>query len=145
MCIIVDVNVAHKVFLTNDDPDLGYIRWAIDRRAARAVYGGELGREYRRNLSLSLKLLEYDREGKARKIDNALVDAETTVVRNLNLCKSNDEHIIALARVASVRLVCTDDEALHKDFRNVALLADPRGNVFRRASHKHLIKKHCSG
>ena len=53
--------------------------------------------------------------------------------------KSNDEHIIALALVADVKVLVSykeGDQDLFKDFKNLV-----RGKVYTKKQHKHLLTK----
>ena len=88
-------------------------------------------------------LLRLDQAGKARQVANSEVDAETQRLAVGNFCVSDDPHIIALARVGTVRLLCSDDEDLATDFTNKDLIGNPRGSVYKRAEHAHLLDKHC--
>ena len=45
-------------------------------------------------------------------------------------CRSNDPHIIALARLSGTRLLYSNDRALQKDFKDKNLIDRPRGTVF---------------
>jgi hypothetical protein len=58
--------------------------------------------------------------------------------------RSNDPHVIALARASGARTLCSRDRELHKDFKNPALVNDPRGSVYQSPSHRHLLG-HTSG
>jgi hypothetical protein len=107
------------------------------------VYGGELTREYRKMAAFGRFLLRLDQQGSARQVADSKVDAETKRLTEGSFCVSDDPHIIALARVGTVRLLCSEDDALATDFTNPTLLSDPRGNVYKRAEHAHLIPKHC--
>src|ERR1700677_2899399 len=101
MSLIIDINIAHRVLIAEDDPDFGSVRNAIfttTKTPARVVYGGELGREYERSESLRRSILALDRAGRARKVPDQAVDSETERVKGLGMCQSNDTHIIALAR-----------------------------------------------
>ena len=52
---------------------------------------------------------------------------------------SNDEHIIAMAQIANVKvLISGGDAKLIKDFKNRALV---RGKVYLRKQHAHLLTK----
>ncbi len=42
---------------------------------------------------------------------------------------SNDQHVIALARISKARILFANDTELCKDFRNRELLPGPRGRV----------------
>lgn len=146
MCLIIDTNIAARVFRNPEDPDFGYIHTCILTGRpcnARFVYGGELAREYSRSPNILSIILELDRAGRARRISDELVDNETQVVVDSQLCRSDDPHIIALARVSNVRLLCSHDQALHQDFKNSALIDDPRGKVYQTTAHKRLVRQFC--
>ena len=148
MCLIIDVNIAHKVFFDESDPDFGAIhrglfpppRGPAKKPRLRMVYGGKLAQEYPEEIRRIVRQL--DAAGRARTVDDAQIEEELAVVTASGLCRSNDQHIIALARASGVRLLCSEDDALCQDFKNPKLLK-PRGSVYRKASHKHLLMKHC--
>ncbi len=104
--------------------------------------GGHLRRECLQQTKYLGLFQELDRKGSLRSVRDEAVDAMTDAVRDLELCVSDDEHIIALARVARVRLLCTNDTDLHVDFKNRKLL-DPPGNVYQKQSHRGLIGRYC--
>ena len=142
MCVIVDVNVVQLVFSSPPTGDYYVMLDALRMKRAKAVYGGELAREYVRLKKLRSLFAELERQGVLRRIPDTLVDDETDVVVREGICISNDQHIIALARVSNVRLLCTNDRRLQSDFKNPRVLK-PRGSVYKRKSHRHLIRKHC--
>ena len=142
MCMIVDIPAVHKIFpLPN--PDFVPVHRHLMSGRARIVYGGKIRREYLRIEWFRRLLLRLDQQGSARRISDGDVDAATKEVRSLRICASNDCHIIALARVGRVRLLCTDDQRLMKDFKNKKLLDKPRGNIYRNDTHAYLLRKHC--
>jgi len=59
-------------------------------------------------------------------------------------CTSNDSHVIALAVVSKARILCTQDGALMRDFKCAKLVKGPRGRVYRKCSHKALLRHHGS-
>ncbi len=142
MCLIVDANVVHKVFPIPTD-DFAPVHSAVTGGTARIVYGGKLTKEYEKLTSFRRYLLRLDQQGGARQVADAKVEAETIRIAGRGLCVSNDPHIVALASVADVRLLCSEDDALAKDFTNPKLLRDPKGNVYKRAEHARLLRKHC--
>lgn len=148
MCLIVDVNVAHKVLWKQNDPngDFNPVRQGLlpgPQAYITLVYGGKLADEYARHRDLLELLLQLNRAGRARRIPKSQIQAEELCVQNLGLCQSNDYHIIALARVGHVRLLCSDDKALHNDFKNKQLLNNPRGKVYQCAKHESLLRRLC--
>jgi predicted nucleic acid-binding protein len=142
MCLIIDSNIVHKVFLS-PDPDYQPLKKALDDRGATLVYGGELRREYLKMAKFIKRLRLLDQSGAAKIFPDALIDSHTGAVVAAGGYKSNDPHVLALAIVTGARLLCSDDDALSDDFKNKKLIDNPRGNVYRRAAHAHLISKHC--
>ncbi len=142
MCLIVDVNVVHKIFPPEND-FVDIYNALTTKRTARMVYGGELRREYAKMEDFRRRLVRLDQQGSARSVDDVSVDAETERLKQGNACRSNDHHVIALARVSGARLLCSDDQALCQDFKDSTLVAKPRGSVYRRRAHAPLIKRHC--
>jgi hypothetical protein len=79
------------------------------------------------------------RAGRAHLVDGSTVDAEEARLRAAKACTSDDEHVVALARMSGARVVCTEDHALWHDVRDKKLLDRPRGRVYRTARHKPLL------
>ena len=142
MCVIVDTNIAPLVLLVNGQNDYEPIRNALKNGKARLVAGGRLRRELGRSREILRKFLEYERSGKARLIPDSEVDREERNVVAEGTCRSDDQHIIALARVSGARLLCSDDGNLQADFGDRNIL-EPKGNVYKYRKHAHLIGRHC--
>jgi len=71
------------------------------------------------------------------------ITEELRTVIDLGLCKSNDAHVIALARAAKARVLVSDDRDLFRDFKNPRLLNNPRGKVYQRRQHAKLLNTPC--
>lgn len=142
MCVIVDADVAHLVFLPNTQQDfeLIYNDLYSPRGITQVVFGGKNGRELANCVGEQLRVLEQ--AGKARKVDDNEIDKQEIVFGASSL-ESNDPHVLALATVSGVRLLCTHDKALMRDFKNKSLI-NPPGSIFCKSSHKHLIRQHCA-
>jgi hypothetical protein len=143
MCVIVDACVATKVFVATNDPDLMKIRTLMLTRKLVVVYGGELAREYAKVRAVAHVVKLLDQAGIARKYNDKAVDDEDQQVKKLNLCVSNDTHVIALARVAGARMLCSADQGLHADFKTKKLIDKPRGRIYQNATHDGLLKRKC--
>lgn len=145
MCLIVDECVAKDVFAPRPTRANNFapVHKALSSSRAVAVVGGRLWRKYQERISSLIDVLaQYEKKGALRRIDDARIDAlEREVVDEARLV-SDDPHIIALARGTRVRLLCSTDADLHKDFTNRRIL-DPPGSVFQKPAHAHLIQKHC--
>lgn len=139
MCVIIDADVVSEIFrvlpLTKEDkrPEAGkkFFDW-IDSNPDRLVIGGSKLKKELNIESLQIWLQEVDRRGRRnqRKYDDREIDQRARELRTQNACKSNDEHIIALAQISNARLLYSKDENLHADFKTEKLLSRPRGKVY---------------
>jgi len=142
VCLIIDANVVHRIFPSPSE-DHRPIRDALANRAATLVYGGELKREYSRINWFRPFLRRLDQTGAAKIVPDSEVDAKSEALQVAGGYLSDDPHILALALITKVRLLCSEDNNLTMDFTNRDIINTPRGNVYRRAKHAHLIRKHC--
>ncbi len=142
MCIIVDTSVASLVFGSPPYRDyLPLIDWLSKQdKDGILIYGGELGRELVQFERASYFFIQLIRAGRAIKIQDKIVDNEERIVRNLGLCRSNDPHVIALARVSRTRTLCANDHNLWRDFRNRALVPLSNCRIYRNRKHTHLLR-----
>lgn len=138
MCLIIDASVAHQFAPPLSDAAVVVVNWLTDRKG-KIVYGGQLASELTRTPFRRL-LVQFARAGIAIQVPEASVAAEQKRVVATGLCRSNDPHIIALARVSHARVLFSDDTDLHSDFKNARLINDPRGTIYQSARHVHLLK-----
>jgi hypothetical protein len=142
VCLILDANIIHKVFPSAAADHLP-VQEALTCLRATMVYGGQLRREYVQIGWFRAFLRRLDQTGAAKIFPDDEVDIQTEVIRHAGGYRSDDPHILALAIVANVRLLCSEDHDLSTDFTNRDLIRDPRGSVYRRAEHAHLLRRHC--
>jgi hypothetical protein len=142
MCVIVDANIASLVFRRQPHNDfLPVFRWLYSPRADGClVFGGQLASELRRVRGGRTYLVQLSRAGRARQIPDAQVDAEEQCVVETGLCRSDDPHVVALARVSGARTLCSHDRDLQRDFKHRALISDPRGKVYQKPGHADLLR-----
>lgn len=139
MCVIVDANLASVVFGSPAHPDFApVIDWLHGE--GRLVYGGQLTRELEKAGRVRKYLLELNRAGRALPYPDAALETEARRVR----CRSNDPHVIALARVSGARTLCSRDTLLHADFKDAKLVSSPRGMVYQSSSHRPLLRHTAS-
>ncbi len=139
MCAIVDANVAGRFFSRPPDPELLPLwKWIDDGRSILVV-GGRLRDELDAIGLAAEQIRIWAQAGLVGFVAPEEVEAATASVAGTGLCASDDEHIIALARVSGARLLCSEDQDLHADFRNRELIRNPRGAVYQNASHAHLF------
>jgi hypothetical protein len=142
MCLILDANCLHKVF-PDVDAEFIPIYEALMSGNAKLVLGGtKLKNEYALLSKAWRMVVALDKAGRMKKVNDSLVDTKEAELNASGLLKSDDPHVMALAMVSGVRLLCSHDQNLHTDFTNPTLL-HPRGSVYQNSSHKHLIRKHC--
>jgi hypothetical protein len=95
-------------------------------------------------------ILDLDRAGNARKVDDALVNAEEIRIRTLDY-KSDDPHILALGSISGAMLLCSEDNELISDYLDARILTkQPRSaynqnkHVFARREHAQLLNRCCT-
>ena len=146
MCLIVDTNVAHQALFDPADPEFEPVYKSLfgnGKPEQTLVYGGALADEYKVSGPISRAVEELLRAGRAWREDDDAVNAETRLVTQP--CTSNDPHVIALARVSGVRLLCTHDKnsGLMADFKKKSLIDKPRGHIYTRKKNSSLLSDKC--
>lgn len=139
MCAIVDNNARDRFFRQPVDIDLQPLwRWIDDGKGVLVV-GGHLLTELFGSQDAADAIQAWERAGRAVIMDKKTVNDETQRLRDDGACVSDDEHVIALARVSGARRLCSSDQLLHRDFRNPDLVNNPRGRVYQNPTHIHLL------
>ena len=139
MRVIVDTNVGARLFISPVDKELKPIWRSIDQGKSTLVAGGPLLVELNRIHDASRAIRTWERAGRAYIVGQELVEAEMQKIQEL--CISNDAHVIALARVSGTRLLCSEDQGLHRDFGNLELINNPPGRIYQNRSHQHLLPR----
>ena len=143
MCAIVDNDVRDQVFGSNSQSPAGrfFLDWLSDGRG-RLVVGGQLLRELNDSGDFKRWLQTALRRNSALAFDDDQVDAETEAIRTRQICRSNDKHVLALARVSGARLLFTNDRVLQDDFRNRRIIPNPRGRIYTTVEHSDIRPTH---
>lgn len=140
MCVIVDANLASRVFQEPAEADFApVLNWILER-GGELVFGGHLATELARIEKTRRYLLALLRAGRARRVSDASIVAEAAEVAATGRCQSNDQHVLALARASGARTLCTQDKALQQDFRDPRLISAPRGSIYQRKEHAALLR-----
>ena len=87
------------------------------------------------------KFMNYAQSGSAKRIPCDKLKEKEIEYRESTLLKSDDPHILALAKAAGARLLYTNDRDLMKDFKNRLILNKPKGKVYSRKSNADLLHK----
>ncbi len=141
MCGIIDVNVLAEA-LRGDPSEAGprFVVWASSG-GTKLVVSRELLTEIE-----SPKFRHWFQQGVAanrvRQVADELVDLRTQNLRQEGSCRSDDEHIIALAQVSRARLLYANDLALQQDFGDPELINGPRGKVYSTLRGKQFTRTH---
>ena len=152
MCAVLDNDVVHEVFGKRRSPaGQEFFKW-IDSGRGRLIGGGKLLKELARNESFRLWWQAAALSGLATRVGDALVEAEAVRLANREACRSNDEHVVALALVGGARLLYSNDDKLQHDFKNRHLIDRPPGKVystrrrgaFTRRKRNLLVRSSCN-
>ena len=130
MCAIIDNDVVHQLFGDNPtEPAVHFFRWLSRRNGGILVVGGRLYRELAQNPNFLQFFTDRFQAGRARRVDNLIVEAEESRVRRMQT-RSNDTHVLALARVSGARLLFTNDDDLKRDFANPDIIPGTPGQIY---------------
>ena len=143
MCIIVDANRMGAFLADPPEEDAAPVRRWIDTGGGRVVYstGGKFAEEVRGHAKQ--RLLRYSQAGRAKFVpEHRFIDDQNTLQARI---RSDDPHVLALARATGVRLLYTGDVDLIADFKDKAILDKPRGKIYSRAANANLLTKSACG
>ena len=143
MCAIVDNNVRHEVFGDNPtEAGRHFLDW-LEQRGGILVVGGRLLRdELSGYQSFNSWLVQALIAGHARRIDDGEVDAATQALQEQRICRSDDEHVLALARISGARLLFTNDQDLQQDFTDRQIVGGTRGRIYTTIEHRDIRRSH---
>jgi hypothetical protein len=137
-CVIIDANVANTFFL-QDDAD-GAPLWSWIDKGARIATGGKNWIEINHKTENKRSLLELKRSGKIINYGASAVEVEERKILAAGVCTSNDQHVIALAKVSGARVLYSHDAALIEDFKNKTLIDKPRGKIYSSKKNAAVLK-----
>ncbi len=134
MCAVVDANVRDQVF-GDAQAEAGnfFLDWLLKPNGGTLALGGKLRDELSdggRNRNFLRVYNQLRLGGRVKDIPDEQVDAETANLEARRICRSNDAHVLALARVSGARLLYTNDQSLQDDFNNPQIVSEPRGRVY---------------
>ena len=113
MCLILDANVCADVLKKNPNSPYQKLIKAVFGNQVLLIHGGQLTVEYKQAGVLGI-IATLAQSGRAIRVSDELIQAE--IQRIMGRCKSNDEHVIALARAdrKRARVLCTNDQDLRR-------------------------------
>ena len=75
-------------------------------------------------------------------LNDEAVDDRASQLERENACRSDDEHVVAVAQLGGARLLYSNDADLQADFGDKALVDRPRGKVYSTRIHDDLTPAH---
>ena len=138
MCVILDTNTFHK-FKNLDDEDMVPVWKWLDNRNGKIVYANtkKFEEEWERG-GMSHLRDQMMRAGQLKLVSEGVQEKADELKGKI---ASNDEHIIALALIANVKVLVSyreGDSDLFDDFKDKNLVG---GRVYTRKTHTHLLTK----
>lgn len=131
MCAIVDANVVGDVFGVNRTPvGADFLDWLETPRARLAV-GGKLLDELAKHASFVKWAETAIADGRVRRVHRKEVETAEARLPKAQI-RSDDPHVIALARISGARILYSKDGDLCDDFRNSGLVPRPQGRILPR-------------
>ncbi len=146
--IIVDVTAFHTFTNVNHE-DSKPVHKYIKKQKLKLVYGNDEKslNEIKGDRCMIDRLSKLAKDGAVYQVDSKgkkkEIEDNNKIINNEKL-KSNDTHIIAVALVEKkARLLFSTkkgDETLHKDFTNPKIISSPRGKIYQKKAHEHLLQ-----
>ena len=132
MCIVLDSNRWGD--FVNQKEDMKPIHKWLEKQNGKLVYSDYEPIQRELNRLPNNNLREYYRAGKALFISGKKVKEKVREIKNKYQLKSDDSHILGLAKAANAKVLCTKDKSLHQDFKNII-----RGKIYQNKNHQHLL------
>ena len=139
MCAIVDADKSGEIVAPKPIPAARAFKEFMIAGPCCLVVGGsrlrgELGRGFStpdraKQTTITEWVAQIQQAGRLRSEDDVKVDRKAKEIKELNLCKSKDWHIIALAQISGARLLYSADDDLRQDFADTRLINNPRGKT----------------
>lgn len=141
MCMIIDSNRL-GVFLSDQmaedvKPIHGWLNkgWGNLVYSTGGAFADEVGGRSR------AKLARYAQAGRATVIPASAFKDDESQLSDNSAVRSDDPHVLALARYSGARVLYTGDKALIDDFKNKQLIDKPRGKIYTGARNARLLTR----
>ena len=131
MCMILDSN--RWIDFSNQKEDMKPIHKWLEKQNGKLVYSNYEPIQKELNY-LNNNLKAYYAAGQALFIPSEEVEKKVEEIKNKYQPKSNDIHILGLAKASNAKVLCTKDKKLHQDFKNII-----KGRIYQNKNHQHLL------
>ena len=142
MCAILDNSVRSEVLGDRQSEAGAYFLDWLETGKGKLAVGGKLRHELSQSEDFQALFELLLLAGTALDIPDEKVDIASQRLKGQGLCRSNDEHVIALAQVSGARLLYTNDRDLQRDFKNGQILGGVQGRVYTTLRKKEVTRSH---
>ena len=132
MCIILDANRWGD--FSNQKEDMKPIHKWLEKQNGKLVYSDHSKIQQELNQLQKNNLVEYRRAGKALLVPGKQVEEKVKEIKKEHELKSDDSHILGLAKASHATVLCTKDKKLHQDFKHII-----KGKIYQNKKHQHLL------
>ena len=141
MCIIVDANKMGTFLADPIRDEVAPIHQWLEKKSGTLVYstGGKFALEV--GETSKQKLASYMRAGRAKLVDATDFEADERHLNDIAVLRSDDPHVLALARFSGARVLYTADRDLKDDFKDKRIIDSPRGKIYSRQQHASLLTR----
>ena len=131
--MILDVNMWPD-FCSQKEPLQPIHRW-LDKQNGKLSYSDH--KDWKKEMTQQHReaLEKYHQAGQARFVPKEEVSKEISNIKKEHTPKSNDIHILGLAKASKTKVLCTKDKKLEKDFNRII-----KGKIYKNKNHSHLLK-----
>lgn len=136
MALIIDNNRRSDFVGDVKNSAKSVAKFVATRRVSIAICR-DLLRELAGDHRMAQMIAEWGRNGLLQRVDEAQYAIERALMDRTPHV-SDDEHVLALARVSGARLLYTEDKELIEDFKNSRILS-PRGKVFKMNTREDIV------
>jgi hypothetical protein len=135
--LVIDANRATDFCPPSTDLTKFILRFLL-KDGGVLVVGGKLLTELARTPFRNI-LVELDRSGLLKKLNAYAIDVEVAGLNSSEI-KSNDQHVIAIMRLADCRLIFTEDRELIADIKNSRVM-QPKGKVIQSTTRVEISRR----
>ena len=135
MCMILDANM-FGAFLQKTE-DMKPIHEWLNQKNGRLLYSNyeKIRKEVDSNKRMKeFLLLRRRRSSIVKLIEKDDVQRSIEEIKGRHELKSDDIHVLGLAKASGTKLLCSQDKKLHKDFKKVV-----NGSIYQNKGHKSLL------
>ncbi len=138
MCVIIDTNKLSAFFGLADPASSALYAWVQGGGSLVFTTHGRYADELRK-ANFTNTFLEFRRFSRVLSVSARELDAHIAQIEGERQYRSNDVHLLALALASGARVLYTDDRELQSDFTNRAIINNPRGKIYSKKDHAHLL------